>query len=247
MANPPPPYSDITGISRTVMKDNAQETITDYNGNARPGEMVVNLLNNYVYIGNTNGGLTLISTGSGSGNGVPAGSVGTIQYNAGGNLFGGTSNVAISGNGLAVTGTITSGSLTVVTTNTQSFNPLFTDASSTTAGATVTGSYTLQGPLCYFRVYIDFSTCTNFGTGQYQITLPFPAIQTIRIAGGTLHQTTGNSLYHIAGITDTIDSTTVHKLYYSGSTTDLNWKYNTPVGGTSLTSHFDISGTYQIA
>ena len=247
MASPPPPYSDITGISRTVMKDNAQETITDYNGNARPGELVVNLLNNDVYIGNVDGNLALISTGGGGAHADPYGPVGAIQYNAGGNLFGGTSNVAISGNGLAVTGTITSGSLTVVTTNTQAFNPLFTDASSTTAGATVTGSYTLQGPLCYFRVYIDFATCTNFGTGQYQITLPFPAIQTIRIAGGTLHQTTGDSKYHIAGITDVFDSTTVHKLYYSGSTTDLNWKYNTPVGGTSVTSHFDISGTYQIA
>jgi hypothetical protein len=28
MANPPPPYDDLTGISRTVMKDNAQETVT---------------------------------------------------------------------------------------------------------------------------------------------------------------------------------------------------------------------------
>jgi hypothetical protein len=27
MANPPPPYDNITGISRAVMKDNAQETI----------------------------------------------------------------------------------------------------------------------------------------------------------------------------------------------------------------------------
>jgi hypothetical protein len=135
----------------------------------------------------------------------------------------------------------------VVTTNTQAFDPLFTDASSTTAGATVTASYTLQGPLCYFRVYIDFDTCTNFGTGQYQITFPFPSIHTIRIAGGTLHQTTGDSKYHIAGITDNAVSTTVHKLYYSGSTTDLNWKFNTPVGATTVTSHFDISGIYQIA
>ena len=27
MTNPPPPYDNITGISRAVMKDNAQETI----------------------------------------------------------------------------------------------------------------------------------------------------------------------------------------------------------------------------
>jgi hypothetical protein len=36
MANPPPPYNDLTGISRTVMKDNAQESVINYNGNARP-------------------------------------------------------------------------------------------------------------------------------------------------------------------------------------------------------------------
>ena len=198
MANPPPPYDNITGISRAVMKDNAQETIQNYNGVARPSELVVDQLTQNLYVGNTNGNLNLVAYGSG-------------------------------------------------VTNPTAFNPQFTDASSTTAGSTVTGSYTLIGPLCYFRVYVDFATCTNFGTGQYQITLPFPSVETMRIAGGTLHQTTGSSLYHIAGITDVVDNTTVHKLYYSGSTTDLNWKYNTPVGGTTVTSHFDISGIYQIA
>jgi len=39
--NNPPPYSDITGITRAVMKDNAQVDIQDYDGNARPGELVV--------------------------------------------------------------------------------------------------------------------------------------------------------------------------------------------------------------
>lgn len=198
MANSPPPYSDITGISRAVMKDNAQETIQNYNGVARPSELVVDQLTQNLYVGNTNGNLNLVAYGSG-------------------------------------------------VTNPTAFNPQFTDASGTTAGSTVTGSYTLIGPLCYFRVYVDFATCTNFGTGQYQITLPFPSVETMRVAGGTLHQTTGSSLYHIAGITEVVDSTTVHKLYYSGSTTDLNWKYNTPVGGTTVTSHFDISGIYQIA
>jgi hypothetical protein len=129
----------------------------------------------------------------------------------------------------------------------QSFNPLFTDASGTLAGVTATASYTMLSPkICFFRVYVDFAGCTNFGTLQYQITLPFPSIETMRQAGGTLHQTTGNSLYHIAGITDVIISNTIHKLYYSGSTTDLNWKFNTPVSATTITSHFDITGVYQI-
>jgi hypothetical protein len=129
----------------------------------------------------------------------------------------------------------------------QSFNPFFTDASGTLAGVTTTASYTMLSPkICFFRVYVDFAGCTNFGTLQYQITLPFPSVETMRQANGTLHQTTGNSLYHIAGITDISISNTIHKLYYSGSTTDLNWKFNTPVGATTITSHFDISGVYEI-
>lgn len=133
-------------------------------------------------------------------------------------------------------------------TTAELFNPLFTDVSGTTAGAVATGSYTMLAPkICFFRVRIEFDTCTNFGTGQYQITLPFPSTDTMRQANGTLHQTTGGALYHIAGIVDSDTApSSIMKLYYSGSTTDLNWKFNTPVGGTTVTSHFDISGTYEI-
>jgi len=75
MANPPPPYDDITGISRAVMKDNAQVTLANYNGNARPGEIVVDQATDQVYIGNVTGALTQIAAGIGNGgsSGLPAG------------------------------------------------------------------------------------------------------------------------------------------------------------------------------
>ena len=70
MANPPPPYDNITGISRAVMKDNAQETLAGYDGNARPGELVVNLAVDppTVFVGNNAGELTQLSTGGTYGN-----------------------------------------------------------------------------------------------------------------------------------------------------------------------------------
>ena len=66
MASPPPPYDDITGISRAVMKDNAQVTLANYNGNARPGELVANLTVDppTLYIGNNVGQLTTIFSGA---------------------------------------------------------------------------------------------------------------------------------------------------------------------------------------
>ena len=66
MANPPPPYSDITGISRAVMKDNAQVTLANYDGNARPGELVANLTVDppTLYVGNNAGQLTTVFSGA---------------------------------------------------------------------------------------------------------------------------------------------------------------------------------------
>jgi|694.fasta_scaffold31150_3 hypothetical protein len=126
-----------------------------------------------------------------------------------------------------------------------SFNSQFTDASGTVAGFTATASYTSVGKLCFFRVYVDFNGYSNLGTGQYQITLPFASVATMSTRDGTLHNTATSSIYHIAGLVDIVDSTTVMKFYYSGSTTDLAWKYNTPVSWANNATHFDISGVYQ--
>jgi hypothetical protein len=133
-----------------------------------------------------------------------------------------------------------------ITSTSQSFNPLFTDASGTTAGVTASGSYTLIGSLCYFRVYVNFASCTNFGTGQYQITLPFPSIATMTQRDGTLQQPSLSAIYHIAGFTDNAVSNTILKFYYSASQTDLAWKNTTPISATTVTSSFTINGVYEI-
>ena len=59
--NNPPPYSDIAGISRAAMKDNAQVTVVDYNGNARPAELVVEQNNLNLFAGDNNGNLVLLA------------------------------------------------------------------------------------------------------------------------------------------------------------------------------------------
>ena len=134
-----------------------------------------------------------------------------------------------------------------------SFNPQFrSNTGNTLAGTVSTGSYVKQGPIVHLRINVDFANTTDFGANsQYQFSLPFPSAHTVTIRGGTLHQkgpTAANvAIYHIAGITDIEDggSNTTMNLYYSGSTTDLAWKYSTPVNATSNTSHFDLSGSYE--
>jgi hypothetical protein len=129
------------------------------------------------------------------------------------------------------------------------WSPAFTDATGTFAGVTASGNYNRIGNMVFFCVNISFAGYTNLGTGQYQFNLPFPPKQTFTARGGTLHNPNTDSRYHIAAIVD-IDADGPNakaKLYYSGSTTDLAWKYNTPVSWAHSTTHFDMSGFYEIA
>jgi hypothetical protein len=133
-----------------------------------------------------------------------------------------------------------------------SFTPQFrSNTGNTLAGTVSTGSYVKQGPIVHLRINVDFANTTHFDTAnnQYEFTLPFPVASTITLRGGTLHNEGTDARYHIAGITDiedaSPDANTTMKLYYSGSTTDLAWKYSTPVNATSNTSHFDLSGSYE--
>ena len=133
-----------------------------------------------------------------------------------------------------------------------SFTPQFrSNTGNTLAGTVSTGSYVKQGVIVHLRINVDFANTTHFDTAnnQYMFTLPFPVASTITLRGGTLHNEGTDSRYHIAGITDiedaSPDANTTMRLYYSGSTTDLAWKYSTPVNATSNTSHFDLSGSYE--
>ena len=64
------------------MKDNAQVTLANYNGNARPGELVVDQTTDQVFIGNSLGALTQIAAGitNGGSAGLPAGFL-QLAYN----------------------------------------------------------------------------------------------------------------------------------------------------------------------
>jgi len=132
----------------------------------------------------------------------------------------------------------------------RSFNPDFKAAGGPLTGAVAVGNYVKQGLIVHFRVNVDFTNCTEFqatSNTQYQFTLPFPTDASITIRGGTLHQNTGNTYYHVAGISDptAFANNTLMKLYYSGSTTDLPLRAAVPVGAITNTSSIDISGAYQ--
>lgn len=73
----PPPYQDITGIF-TADDKHQKVTLAEYNGLARPGQLVVDTTNYQLYVGNAQGALNPVTGGSGT---SPAGSNTQIQFN----------------------------------------------------------------------------------------------------------------------------------------------------------------------
>jgi hypothetical protein len=89
MAQTPPPYVDITGI---MTNDDKHQSVTlvEYDGNARPGQLVVDLATYTLWIGNAQGNVNPV--GGGGGNGTPGGFNTYVQFNNAGN-FGGSANL----------------------------------------------------------------------------------------------------------------------------------------------------------
>ena len=196
------------------------------------GAFTASLSEGYFWVGGNGNRTTLITTSS--------------FAKVGSNTFVG--NQSLTGS-LNITGSATINNNNIVTVSKGTFNPQFNDTSGSVVGVSQTGSYSLMDDVCFFRVNVDFANCTNFGTGQYQIQLPFPVNYKTTLRGGTLHQSSGSSggtQYNITGLSTETGSTSTLLLYYTGTTSYLNWKYNTPVSASTTSSHFDINGTYQI-
>jgi hypothetical protein len=86
----PPPYSNVNGIYRQDDK-HTEISFAEYDGNARPGELVVDTTNYTLWIGNAEGYLNQVAAGSG--NGVPGGPIGAVQFNQNNTNFGGSANL----------------------------------------------------------------------------------------------------------------------------------------------------------
>lgn len=112
MATTPPPYGNITGIY-TVSDKHQKITKTEFDGNARPGQLVIDTSDYSVWVGNADGALNAVGSGGGGGTGLPGGPATSVQFNDGG-VLGGTTNLTfnktsgeLSVKDLKITGNVT--------------------------------------------------------------------------------------------------------------------------------------------
>ena len=94
-----------------------------------------------------------------------------------------------------------------------------------------------------FRIKVNLSTVTNFGSGYYSLTLPFAPIDDYVFRDGGLHDLTANAHYQIYGDADA-SSTSLSLMYHSGAK-DIWMDHNSPLALTTQ-DYFYVSGTYQV-
>ncbi len=108
-----------------------------------------------------------------------------------------------------------------------------------------TASYVKTGKLVHFRTTVDMTNITNFGTGQYYMTVPFNAKYEEYIRGGHLHDASTNKFYTISA--QTTPGSNVIKLWTTASNGDeVHFTSSVPFN-LDTADDFHVSGTYVVA
>jgi hypothetical protein len=115
-------------------------------------------------------------------------------------------------------------------------------------GTPTSAQYSRVGKMITFYIKVNCTTVTNFGTGQYHLTLPFAPFNNFVFRNGGLHDTSANVHYSILG--DSHAGSTDIELLYSRSqgshVEDSAFDHNSPLN-LATADFFYLSGTYFIA
>lgn len=117
----------------------------------------------------------------------------------------------------------------------------------TFSGPAISGSFNRFGNMVHFSIFVDFTNITSFGTGQYYLTLPYPARVAYMFRDGCLHDVSAGTEYHISAHVD-INSDVLWLRFsdkVASGIQDVPFTYNNPVTLTTA-DRFHIAGTYEI-
>ena len=117
-----------------------------------------------------------------------------------------------------------------LTTTINSYNPVWSGTGLTFTGTPATGTYVKIGNLVIVQNDVIFTTVTNFGTGQYSLTLPFASKYHTDVYGGSIHKITNQGIDHYSIKGHLVPGSSTYTLWIiSSSAADDPLNHNTPV------------------
>ena len=129
-----------------------------------------------------------------------------------------------------------------LTTETKTWTPVWTATGLTYTGTPTSGHYIQLGKLVHFNILVSCATVTNFGSGQYHLTLPIASAYHYAFRDGGIHHPAQN--YHFQLMADAEPNSTDLELYYTASNgLDNAVDHNSP-HALETQDFFYITGTY---
>ena len=122
-----------------------------------------------------------------------------------------------------------------------SWTPLLSANGFTQTSNPATGHYMKYGKMVVCHLNVPLTNVTNFGTGLYSISLPFPVSHHMTITGGTLHDVDTSSFYSLRGHVENAGQSFMTLWYQSATTKDAEFDNNSPILLTTQDYfHFDF-------
>jgi hypothetical protein len=130
------------------------------------------------------------------------------------------------------------------TTTINSYSPVWSGTGLTFTNTPATGSYIKIGNLVTVQIEVLFTTVTNFGTGQYSLTLPLPSKYHTDVYGGSIHKITNQGIDHYSLKGHLSDNSSTFTVWAIGSSAaDEEFNSSSPIN-IDTDDKFHMSFTY---
>lgn len=136
------------------------------------------------------------------------------------------------------------GSVDGLTTEIKSYSPVWSATDLAFTGTPATGSYIKIGNLVTVQIDVLFTNVSNFGSGQYSLTLPFASKYHTDVYGGSIHDIVNQGIDHYSIKGHLVPSSTSMTIWNIGSSAkDEPFDNNSPINLTTA-DKFHMSFTY---
>jgi hypothetical protein len=131
-----------------------------------------------------------------------------------------------------------------LTTQIQSYTPTWSGTGLAFTGTPATGYYIKIGNFVQVQISVDFDNVSNFGTGQYSLTLPFPSQYHTDVYGGSVHDVVNQGVDHYSLKGHLSDGSSTFTIWnIKSSAADEPFDHNSPINLTTA-DLFHMSFSY---
>lgn len=112
----------------------------------------------------------------------------------------------------------------------QPYSPVWSASGLAYTGTPATGFYIKLGKSVTVQIDVEFDNVSNFGTGQYSLTLPFASAYHTDVYGGSIHQAVNQGVDHYSIKGHLSEGSTTFTIWdLASAAQDEPFDYNSPV------------------